>query len=343
MARSGLQVWLVLLFLVRGLSGAAVSTEIVPGSPGDDVSLAMLAHPVLRDLQQVDQRITLCRRLVAEASQASPDESATRTLLAQYFLWFADDTFDGPSGILQRLELRSAESPAVERLERDIGLSPPVGFVFLRHYTGRDQMPGPIRQAFEQQPGTRAVTFLSRYVAVLYEGDGRIPLSLREKHTRQTLEHEWVHVVLNSHLKTHAGDLPLWFHEGCAVTFSGQPGSQTVGFLSEGATGLQWVHQQWSLPGSYREYQDVFAYLKHKLGPRDFYQQIRQAVATHSVTLLLEQAGAADYTALRSEALQWQRRRENALWALACLVLAVLGFVYWRRLPRSSQHGEAGV
>ena len=51
--------------------------------------------------------------------------------------------------------------------------------------------------------------------------------TLREERRQQTLEHELVHVVLNSHLGIHARDLPLWFHEGCAVTFSGQPGSQT--------------------------------------------------------------------------------------------------------------------
>jgi len=339
MSRFGLYVWLVCLFFIPDLSLGSGATEIVHGAPVDDVSLVMLAHPVLRDLQQVDQRIALCRRLVAEGSNAPPGEPATRTLLAQYFLWFADDTYTSAPGIRQRLELHTGMSSAVDRLERDVGLSPPVGFVFLRYYTGREQMPQPIRQAFEQQPGTRAVTFLSRYVAVLRERDDGTPVSVRQKHTRQTLEHEWVHVVLNSHLRTHGGDLPLWFHEGCAVTFSGQPGSQTVGFLSEGATGLQWVHQQWSLPGTYREYQDVFVYLKHKLGPRAFYQQIGQAVATHSVNTLLEQAGVADYATLRSQAMQWQRRRENTLWALACVVLAGLGFVTWRRLPRSPKPG----
>lgn len=328
------------LFTLSLFSGIRMDPQWVQNvgeNAAQAVPLVVLAHPVLHDREQVNERLDLCRRLVAQGQGSGPleQESSTRAMLAQYFLWFADATSGEAPGDVHYLELREWQSPAVDRLERDVGLSAPDGFVFVREFSGFEQMPPPIRAAFERQSGTQAVTFLSRYVAVLRDGDDPAPAFLRQERAHQILEHELVHVVLNSTLGIHASDLPLWFHEGCAVTFSGEPGSQTVGFLSDGSTGLHWVYQQWNLAVDYREYQGVFTYLDHRLGSHVFYQQIRQAIGAHSVGELLTSVGAVDYADLRRQASQWQRRRENTIWTLACLVLGGLGFLYWRRLPRT--------
>ncbi len=328
---------LVCLFTLSLLNGIHVDPHREPSTVETSlqtVPLVDLAHPDFRDLDQVNERLELCRRFLAQRSDPVDQEPSTRTMLAQYFLWFADSSREA-RGDVHYLTLSEWQSPAVDRLERQLGLPVPDGWVFVREFAGFEQMPPPIRAAFERQSGTQAVTFLSRYVAVLRNGADSTPEFLRQKRARQILEHELVHVVLNSYLGIHASDLPLWFHEGCAVAFSGEPGSQTVGFLSDGSTGLHWVYQQWSLAVDYREYQGVFNYLKRRLGPRVFHQQVRQAISTHSVKALLTSVRAANYEDLRRQASQWQRRRENIIWTLGCLVLGGLGLLYWRRLPRT--------
>lgn len=318
---------LIGLLMLLPVHGAAAPADAPNAS-----ALIQLAHPKLNNEADVQAFIAHCKTVVARAAGENDPAWRTAGQLAQLFIWFAGPTNAKIPGKGQRLDLRSLNSPVLQRLEEDLGLTRPTGLVFLRTYPSIDAMPGPIRSAFMRQPNTRAVTFLSRYIALV--ADATLAPEAKNRHDLQVLEHELVHVVVNCHLGVYAHECPLWFHEGCAVYFSGQPGSQLVGALMDTDTGVHMVTYQWQLPGDYAEYRRVFRYLEYHLGEADFLQALRTVFETRSVDTLLAEVNARDYAHLCQRANRWQGRRENLLWGLVCLVLVALVIYVWRLLPR---------
>lgn len=305
----------------------------VPSQTVTQIDLESLAHPVLANPKQVRERLDLCHTIKQQGPSAHDERQQALYELARLFIWFAEDTGAHAPGEGRRLELSTLESTALRCLERDVGLSLPEGLVFVRLYPNLDSMPNFIRQAFERRPHTQAVTFLSRYVAFLTETDESAPRALRRQRYQQILDHELVHVVVNSHLGRAAGRIPLWFHEGCAIHFSGQPGSQIVSALSDTPVGPRMVTYQWNLTHDYRDYRLAFRFARHRLGRAVFHQEVRQAIEARSVQAFLDRLEVPSFVILHKRAERWQRRRENLFWAGASLLLLSLGWFYWRRLP----------
>ena len=305
-------------------------------------ALHALAHPVLRSDTEIADRMTFCETLLRHTAQGDRQQNQTTVRdLAELFMLFAapvNEPIPHTKGLIatgqpERRDFQRDPHPIVATLTETLDLSPLQGTVFLRWFSSVKDMPPPIRKIFLHRSDVRAVTILSRYVAILDEA-GPVPVHAKRKRLEQTLAHEWVHVTLNSVLGPNAGNLPRWFHEGCAIAFSGSGGSHVTTSLADTPTGTQFVAYQWTPPEDYAAYGLVFRYLQAVLDDKAFHRRIGEAIQTSSVEGLLEAVSVVDFSELHQDARRWQRRGENLRWALATAVLACLAFGVWRKLSK---------
>jgi hypothetical protein len=228
-------------------------------------------------------------------------------------------------------------------LREQVGLPVPQGLVFVRYFDKRDDMPPLISRAF-QRPDTRAVTLLSRYIAVLRPpSQGPWEGAWRDRVLEKSLSHELVHAYMLSLLGDEAGTLPLWFHEGCAIFLSGSNDPTPLTDLVETPAGYRFVTYQSQSPEDYAAYARIFQYLKDRLGQQGLYEQINRAVTDRTVHGLLSMVGAPDETALYNQAQRWQQRRENTRLFGALTGLCILFFLFWQRLPKQRKEAAQEV
>ena len=303
--------------------------------------LERLVNPVLEtpaDVAETIERYRVIRRCFAAGAGPAASFSGRTTTVRRHvelFLSFAAPIETGGDGPVsaETIDLATSRDPAILRLREELGLAPPEGFIFVRYFNERSQMPENIRPAFDN-PQTQAVT-ISRYVAVLTP----VPRSLSEGRLiddamRATFSHELVHAFLNARLGA-AEDFPAWFHEAMAIHFSGSGRAHVVlNPVDGGMLRIGPVVQ-------YEEYERIFLYLESSLGQDSFYRTLREAVERGNAFLVLNAAGLASCDDLVVAANSWARwwpipasfiTGSNALWTLAALAVASLGlFSLWKR------------
>jgi len=298
------------------------------------------ANPAFRTPAEVDAAVAERRQMLACLESVRfrtvlPDWFPAIRGHLELFLSFAAPPVDARTDALELIDLATVDDPAARRLREDVGLAPPAGFVFVRYFERREEMPEPIRWAFES-PQTQAVTLSSRYVAVLSRAGLAGGPAIRRS-LEATFSHEMVHAFLNARLDWREGSprFPSWFHEGMAIHFS-RSGRAHVG-VDPATGGLIRVGPT----GEYERYERVFLYLEDRLGAAFLHQAIRGAVAQVDVSPLLEAAGMAGYDELVEEAELWWRWwplppsmvRGRNIWlsggGVVILIALVVGL--WRR------------
>jgi len=297
-----------------------------------------LLSPILQSRAEVDAAVSEVRDLLdclesVRYRTVLPDWFGSVRENLELFLSFASLPPGAAEDALEFIDLGAVSDPAVVRLRRDVGLIPPVGFIFVRYFESRQLMPGAVRMAFEN-PETQAITIGSRYIAVL------VPSGMRGGGARrllqETLSHEMVHAFLNAGLiwDGTSGGFPSWFHEGMAIHFS-QSGRAHLGVDSAGG-----VVRVGPTP-EYEGYERLFLYLENRLGAQEFNRAIRRSVETSDAAALIAAAGATDYATVSRDAERWWRwwplpptlTRGWNLWIGGAAMFAALSLslVWWRR------------
>jgi hypothetical protein len=310
-----------------------------------------LDNPVLTSQRQIDQKLTDCEDLLDALAQQEQRETLSspqqrRKALARLYVVFAGPGDQGAGvepGRLELVDLAKTTDPAVRMLRDQVKLPCPPGLVFIRYYASRHVMPLEILPAFHRE-NTRGATILSRYIAIL-ERTASDPAQqgfLRQSQGR-ILSHELVHAYINSVLGRDRNRLPLWFHEACATFLSGSPGGERVGELVQTPVGFRHVLFQDKAPRDYQQYKLMFEYLRAKLGRRDLYAQIRQAIDARSVKSLLACVRVNDSEGLLIKAQTWKQRQDLAKYGVAAALVMGMLWALWRMLPPRPKHIEPVV
>lgn len=297
-------------------------------------TLVTLANPIFTSQNEIDHAIAFYSR-VHDCLQSLPDDEMTELLqavdfLSQYFLIFADgsDIPNHPSS-LELVDFRSSDNPAIIKLRDEIGLLPPIGFIYVRYYPSRQEMPDLIEKAFEN-PQVAGVTILSRYIAILDEPKLSWPERfLQGKTMPGTHAHELVHAFINASLLDSTGpnhiDLPKWFEEGLANYISGSGKPHTV--ITPDYSMTQTASDE------YQRYELYFHYLESRLGREGLNREIRNAILAEDSSQVYSSLGISNIQQLDALAVKW---REKQLFARSAaggaLLLLFLGYLY-SRLP----------
>ena len=293
--------------------------------------LEKLADPVLTSVQEVRkkalfyEKIHAClSRMDAEAALSEELEGIMR--LTEYFMIFAGSAVTSPTNS-RLVSLKSIEDPAIVKLREKVGLPVPKGYIYVRFYSSRETMPEIVKQVFKDDSVTGA-TILSRYIAVLVEK----PITweereLQEQSLPKTISHELVHAYVNSLLGALNQDkLPKWFHEGCAIYFSGSGETDSVTMMRSAPEGIVYVTHTRSEPEEYQQYETNFRYLESKLGDEGLYQTIRDAIENRSVEPVFRSAKVMNYEELFNKAQAWHRTRRNVKMVIiiACPIILLI-------------------
>jgi len=113
--------------------------------------------------------------------------------------------------------------------------------------------------------------------------------------------------------------------------------------MVETPAGFRHVFFQDKAPRDYQQHKLMFEYLRTKLGRKELYQQIRQAIDTRSVRSLLTCAQADDPDTLLAKAHAWKHRRDLTTYSVAAALIMGLLWVVWRMLPQTPRHSEPMV
>lgn len=305
------------------------------GAPG---GMGNLLNPVFETAAAVDAEIPVRREMLdclesVRFQTILPSWFGTVRRNLELFLAFRVLSPGGDPAAIELIDLARVDDPAVERLREDVGLIPPEGFVFVRYFESRDQLPPVLSPAFES-PETRAVTVGSRYVAVLTQ-TGLIGPAGRD-YLETTFSHEMVHAFLNAGLDWEEGapGFPAWFHEGMAIHFS-RSGRTHLGRDPGGGV------VQVGPTREYETYERVFLYLEETLGQEGLYRAIRGAVANVDADRLLEAVGVDSYDRLVEDVEIWSRWwplaprmvRGRNFWVLAIVLflISIVALRIWRR------------
>ena len=304
---------------------------------------AALANPVLRNESQIEEAAQEYREMLeclnsVTVSVESSEWARTLRHHLRLFLSFAapEDTVRRVSS-LELVDLSATSDPAVRRLREQVGLTPPEGLVFVRYFRNRLEMPVNIRRAFDS-PQTRAVTFSSRYVAVLSSATAvgtRSPIM--GDALQSTFSHELVHAFLNARLDPDVSPegFPRWFHEAMAIHFSDSGRAHiSVDPVSGSLLRMEPTVR-------YEQYERVFRYLESELGSNRFYSELRTAVDNIDTAQLYRTLDVGSYDELAATAELWWRwrpipvafvRGNNAWWFAGLFTIVLVGAVAgWRR------------
>lgn len=229
-------------------------------------------------------------------------------------------------GRLERVRFRDLKDPAALRLRYEVGLAPPVGYLFMRHYlTGRG-MPPVVARKFARHDNAAAMTIICRYVAIAtrLESQGSWAWSSPQA-VQDAISHEIVHAYINSLLEPAAAvRFPTWFHEGCALYYGGNPG--------------------WEVTQEYRRYLGIFQYIAAAKGEDGLAGFVRAAVQSRSLAEALRSIGYPSQETLLRNAKQWQaqvRLKSQAAAAVLVVVIAIAIIALGRRAAKRLAEREA--
>lgn len=223
--------------------------------------------------------------------------------LAADFVAFVDPASPGR---LDRMPFRDLKDPAALRLRYEVGLAPPAGFLFMRHYLTSRGMPPVVARKFARHDNAAAMTIICRYVAIAarLESQGSWAWSSPQA-VQDAISHEIVHAYINSLLEPAAAvRFPTWFHEGCAVYYGGNPG--------------------WEVSQEYKRYLGIFQYIAAAKGEDGLAGFVRTAVQSRSLKEALRSIGLPSQGTLLRSAKQWQAKvRLKSQAAAVALVVAI--------------------
>jgi hypothetical protein len=303
-----------------------------------------LFSPIVSDERELRQRQQSYRKIYAclshlETQQRLPDRLSVIQKGTEYFLTFAGTSPSPPELLIrrERILMETSEDPAVVILRDEVGLPAPTGFVYLVYFPNRQSLPEFLRSAFQDE-STQAVTFMCRYVAILSKPDELLregERKLKKRRLPKIVSHELAHAYINCSVGLMDHDkLPKWFHEGCAIYYSGSGGSDVVTELKR--TGHGWVETQYRVrdPKDYAEYKVVFEYLDSRLGTQELNRAIKESVTAASAEEILKSVGAASYDELVKSATAWRRKWHLIYFVILLVVLVGVPFFIWMILPR---------
>jgi len=183
-----------------------------------------LKNPVLKSEQELAaqlHKITQLHECLSQGiSNRSEDEQGIFTY-SEFFLIFAGGYQSTElTSSLKLIDLATTDDPAIIKLRDVVGVPPPEGYVFVRFYSDRQQLPDLLKPIFAD-PNIAGVTILTRYIAI----PGAVSSTatdqlLWSRSISKTVSHELVHAYVNATLQPERIDqLPLWYHEGLAIYF----------------------------------------------------------------------------------------------------------------------------
>ena len=243
-----------------------------------------------------------CEKLLAGLSHENPDPDLQGYLLAA-------TAFTSTDGEYSIVSFSKSPDPALERLRKEFGLSPPPGGAIVRLYRTRDEMPGPIAYMFRDEV-VNGVTWAHRFIAVIKDDHS-------DEQIRNAVSHELVHAFMSSKMGEGFDKLPKWFKEGTALYI---PGGKTL-YVSENSRGQSSV--SWT-PQEYNEYRTIFRYLRARLGEQGVIAFVDAVMEKQSVDGPLRSIGIRDEGALKAEALHWDAMRQVKWSGLMVGVVAIL-------------------
>ena len=268
--------------------------------------LEHLYDPILITNEQVRNKISQYKNIyqcLGNQSEPLTMEQELIYALTGYFLIFVDGLYSNPEGReFYLVDLASVDDPAIERMRRELDIPPPRGYVFVNLFNSRNDMPGPIGEAF-QNNNVAGVTMFTRYIAVLDETKSTwYETALRNQSLPATISHELVHSYVNSSVGwEQISDLPSWFHEGIAIYYSNSGENRAV------------VTPNFTLrttpPPEYRQYDLNFKFLEVMYGESSLQEKISRAISMADHRVLLEDLQINNADELARSAIEWQQNR----------------------------------
>lgn len=315
---------------------AAVLAEVRQGEDWLD----RLIDPVLHSPAEVEERLRLYEQVHAclgEPGRSRSEEEERIYRLSEYFLIFAGGYLTPPgSSTLELVDLAASADPAVVRLREEAGVPPPPGYVYLRRYYAREEMPAPVQRVFENSE-VAGVTMVARYIGVPEADPGTLAGRIfQARSLPRTVSHELVHAYMNAVVgPQRAADLPRWYEEGVAIYFSGsgEPHAVVTPRLTITATS----------PADYAQYRRNFQFLEAHLGRERLVELIGQSLLAADPSLLYRELELSDERALELAARGWQERRVRGRLAAvtAAMLLAAAG-LYWLAPEFACECGYTG-
>jgi hypothetical protein len=283
-----------------------------------------LIDPVITSKEALDERRQLYTKvhacLQAEVDDL-PDDLRMVNRLTEYFLVFAGETeVDDDASTLTIVDLGSVDMEAVQTLRDKAGIQIPAGYVFLRTYTSRQDMPALVQRVFQDEK-VKGATFFSRYIAILDEDKEILGERILQQQTLpETVTHELIHAAINSTLGYQDSDLfPRWFHEGVAIYLSGS-GEDRVVMLGD-------LTVKKTSPEDYVQYDLNFKYLEAEIGQDALLGLIGTAIKELKPSVLYEELGYIDVDELMAAAKSWQARttRNRLIAGIVAAVFLIYG------------------
>jgi hypothetical protein len=286
--------------------------------PPRNLPLEQWANPTTEDSARLDALLIEAKGFLKARSTFQPARE-----LAADFVAFVDPASPGR---LDRMPFRDLKDPAALRLRYEVGLAPPAGFLFMRHYLTSRGMPPVVARKFARHDNAAAMTIICRYVAIAarLESQGSWAWSSPQA-VQDAISHEIVHAYINSLLEPAAAvRFPTWFHEGCAVYYGGNPG--------------------WEVTQEYRRYLGIFQYIAAAKGEDGLAGFVRTAVQSRSLGEALRSIGHPSQETLLRNAKQWQakvRLKSQAAAAVLVVVIAIAIIALGRRAAKRLAKREA--
>jgi len=264
-----------------------------------------LIDPVITSNEQLSERQQLIEQVhncLEGEVEPLPDDLVMVNKLTEYFLIFtAGFETDADASTLTIVDLTSVEMEAIQLLREKADIPPPEGYVFLRTYSSRRDMPDLVRRAFRNED-VKGVTIFSRYIAILEEDKAMLQERILQDQTLpETVAHELVHAYVNATLGyQNADSFPRWFHEGVAIYLSGSGEDRVVmlGDLTVSKTS----------PEDYVQYDLNFKYLESEYGQDELFARIRTAIKEIKPSILYEELGFQNTDELMAAAKSWRAR-----------------------------------
>lgn len=289
-----------------------------------------LKNPVLKSEQELAaqlQKVTQLHGCLAQGiSNRSEDEQGIFTD-SEFFLIFAGGYQSTElTSSLRLIDLATTDDPAIIKLRDEVGTPPPEGYVFVRFYSDRQQLPDLLKPIFAD-PNIAGVTILTRYIAI----PGAVSSTatdqlLWSRSISKTVSHELVHAYVNATLQPERIDqLPLWYHEGLAIYFSGSGETDTIV--------TPYYTLQITSPADYRQYEVNFKYLEAHLGKENLHRAIYQSLQKADAAILLKDLSIQDASQLAELANAWQQRKVRNQIILISVGLLVSGWMFSRLAP----------
>ena len=282
---------------------------------------AITSTEELVERRQLYTKVHAC--LQAEVGDL-PDDLQMVKKLSEYFLIFAGGfETDDDESTLTIVDLASVDMEAIQLLKEKAEIQPPVGYVFLRTYSSRSEMPELVRKAFQDED-VRGVTIFSRYIAILEEEKEILQERILQQQTLpETVTHELIHATINATLGyQNADSFPRWFHEGVAIYLSGS-GEDRVVMLGD-------LTITKTSPEDYVQYDLNFKYLESKIGQDELLGLIGTAIKEINPSVMYEELGYENADELMAAAKSWRARAIRNRLIAGIIVVIFLFFGLWK-------------